>query len=87
MAARSNQYAFPDALLQAPRCFVALAGLDVRNNAVHRVVWDMFTTSARSGEKKPVTYKHVRADYLYPKRKSEVQTGVTYMYLLSLLPP
>ena len=72
MATQSNQYAFPEALLQQPRCIVALAGLDVRNNAVHRMVWEMFTVAARSGERKPVSYKHVRADYLYPKRSSEV---------------
>ena len=73
MAFSSNQYAFPEALLQQPRCLVALAGLDVKNNAIHRVVWEMFTTGSRGGDKKPaVAYKHVRADYLYPKRANDV---------------
>lgn len=72
MAASENLYAFPEALLQQSRCLVSLVGLDIKNNAVHRMIWEMFTVAARSGEKKPMAYKHVRADYLYPKRSVNV---------------
>ena len=33
-------YKFPEALLRTPCCLIALSGLDVRNNAVHRLVWE-----------------------------------------------
>lgn len=60
-------FKFPEALAKAPRCFIALSGLDIKNNAVHRAVWDEFTTGARRAERKPVLYKDVPADHLYPK--------------------
>lgn len=60
-------FKFPEALTKAPRCFIALSGLDIKNNAVHRAVWDEFTTGARRAERKPVLYKDVPADHLYPK--------------------
>ena len=58
---------FPEALTRSPRCFIALSGLDVLNNAVHRAVWDEFTTGGRRTERKPILYKNVPADHLYPK--------------------
>lgn len=60
-------YKFPEALLKTPRCFIALSGLDVRNNAVHRLVWDEFTSGGRRSERKPVLYKNFPADHIYPK--------------------
>jgi len=60
-------FKFPEALTKAPRCFIALSGLDVLNNAVHRAVWDEFTTGSRRSERKPILYKNVPADNLYPK--------------------
>ena len=70
-AATKMELELPEQLLQNPRCLVMLTGLDVRNNAVHRIVWDTF--NSRKGDRKPVTYAHVRADHLYPKRGPEVR--------------
>ena len=58
-------YKFPDALLKSPRCLIALSGLDARNNAVHRMVWDEFTTGSRRAERKPILYKHFPANHIY----------------------
>ena len=60
-------FSFPDVLLQPAKCLVALTGLDVRNNAVHRAIWDLFK-GARRGDRKPVAYEQVTADHLYPKK-------------------
>lgn len=64
----SVDFSFPEGFLQSAKCFISLTGLDTRNNAVHMAIWDMFKT-ARRGDKKPVHYRSVNADHLYPKRK------------------
>ena len=58
-------YKFPEALLKTPRCLIALSGLDVRNNAVHRLVWDEFTAGSRRADRKPIQYKHFPANHVY----------------------
>ncbi len=58
---------FPEALTRTPKCFVALSGLDTRNNAVHRAVFDEFRAGGRRAERKPVVYRDVPANHLYPK--------------------
>lgn len=58
-------YKFPEALLKTPRCLIALSGLDTRNNAVHRMVWDEFTAGSRRAERKPILYKHFPANHIY----------------------
>lgn len=60
-------FKLPEALTKSPKCFVALSGLDTKNNAVHRAVWDEFTSGGRRMERKPVLYKDIPADHLYPK--------------------
>ena len=63
-------YKFPEALLKTPRCPIALSGLDVRNNAVHRMVWDEFTTGSRRAERKPILYKLFPANHVYATSSS-----------------
>ena len=63
-------YKFPEALLKTPRCLIALSGLDVRNNAVHRMVWDEFTTGSRRVERKPILYKLFPANHVYATSSS-----------------
>ena len=58
-------YKFPEALLRTPRCLIALSGLDVRNNAVHRLVWEEFTAGSRRADRKPILYKHFPANHIY----------------------
>ena len=62
---------FPDELLHAPRCLIAISGLDVRNNAVHRAVWDEFTSGGRRNERKQVQYRNMPPDHLYPKASAD----------------
>ena len=71
---------FPEALTRSPRCFIALSGLDVLNNAVHRAVWDEFTTGGRRTERKPILYKNVPADHLYPKCCVHVREPLVRLY-------
>ena len=73
MSAGSNSK-FPEALIKVPRCFIALSGLDVKLNAVHRTVWEEFTTGGRRAERKPVIYKDIPADHLYPKCSGSVSS-------------
>ena len=74
--ASGGGFKFPDALTKTPRCFIALSGLDTRNNAVHRAVFDEFKSGGRRVERKPVIYKDVPANHLYPKCKTcEVQVS------------
>ena len=69
----SSSLRFPEELLQPPRCLVAMSGLDVRNNAVHRAVWDEFTQGGRRSERKPVLYRNIPPDHLYPKTSEPVK--------------
>lgn len=64
---------FPEELLLPPRCLIAISGLDVRNNAVHRAVWDEFTSGGRRTERKPVVYRNMPPDHLYPKASDPVK--------------
>ena len=60
-------YKYPEVLLRRPRCLIALSGLDVTNNAIHRLVWEEFSSGARRAERKPILFKNFPADHLYPK--------------------
>ncbi len=74
--AGGGDFKFPDALTKTPKCLIALSGLDTRNNAVHRAVFDEFRAGGRRAERKPMTYKDVPANHLYPKCSTcEVQVS------------
>lgn len=78
-----SDISFPEALLQPAKCLVTLTGLDIRNNAVHMAIWDLFK-AGRRGERKPVSYRNVTADHLYPKKRvvSEEYIHLVHLYLL-----
>lgn len=65
------EYKFPEVLLRSPRCLIALSGLDVLNNAIHRLVWDEFSSGRRT-DRKPILFKNFPADHLYPKCGADV---------------
>lgn len=65
-----GDFSFPPCFLTPTKALVILTGLDTRNNAVHSAIWHLFT-SGRSGEAlKPVIYKTVTADHIYPRDHS-----------------
>lgn len=67
------EYKFPEVLLRTPRGLIALSGLDVTNNAIHRLVWEEFSSGRRT-DKKPILFKNFPADHLYPKCGANVSS-------------
>lgn len=61
------EYKFPEVLLRRPRCLVALSGLDITNNAIHRLVWEEFSAGFKRPDRKPILFKNFPANHLYPK--------------------
>ena len=77
----SEDFSFPPCFLQAAKTLVILTGLDTRNNAVHSAIWHLFN-SGRAGEAvKPVTYKSVTADHIYPRDSPVVSIIILGNYL------
>jgi hypothetical protein len=71
-----GDYKFPEVLLRAPRCLIALSGLDITNNAIHRLVWEEFSSGTRkTTDRKPILFKNFQADHLYPKCGPNVRIG------------
>lgn len=69
------EYKFPEVLLRSPRCLIALSGLDITNNAIHRLVWEEFSAGTRRTDRKPILFKNFQADHLYPKCGPNVRQG------------
>ncbi|XP_014386882.1 PREDICTED: trafficking protein particle complex subunit 11 [Myotis brandtii] len=61
-----TQWDFPVELCCRPMAFVALTGLDVVYNAVHRAVWDAFCANRRA-DRVPISFKVLPGDHEYPK--------------------
>ena len=51
--------------------FVALTGLDVVYNAVHRAIWDAFCANRRA-DRVPISFKVLPGDHEYPKCRTKV---------------
>ncbi len=66
-ASGKSEYKFPDVLLRTPRCLIALSGLDITNNAIHRLVWEEFSSGNRRADRKPILFKNFLANHIYPK--------------------
>ena len=66
-AGGKSEYKFPDVLLRSPRCLIALSGLDITNNAIHRLVWEEFSAGTRRTDRKPILFKNFPANHIYPK--------------------
>ena len=63
MSSASN---LPTELLCRPTALIALTGLDVTYNAIHKLIWDSFCNNRRS-DRVPLQFKVVPGDHEYPK--------------------
>ena len=60
---------FPDELITKPLGFVALVGLEVNHNAMHRSIWDTFTVNRR--QEKVLNIQLLPGDAEFPKKKNK----------------
>lgn len=63
--------------------FVALTGLDVIYNAIHRAIWDAFCANRRA-DRVPISFKVLPGDHEYPKCRTKVK--IDWAELLILIP-
>uniref|UniRef100_A0A3Q2XS58 Uncharacterized protein n=1 Tax=Hippocampus comes TaxID=109280 RepID=A0A3Q2XS58_HIPCM len=68
------QWELPTELCCRPMAFVALTGLDVVYNAVHRAIWDVFSANRRA-DRVPISFKILPGDHEYPKCRTKVCGG------------
>lgn len=69
-----SQWELPPELCCRPMAFVALTGLDVVYNAVHRAIWDAFCANRRA-DRVPISFKVLPGDHEYPKCRTKVSAG------------
>lgn len=67
-----SQWELPSELCCRPMAFVALTGLDVVYNAVHRAIWDAFCANRRA-DRVPISFKVLPGDHEYPKCRTKVR--------------
>ncbi|XP_029703146.1 trafficking protein particle complex subunit 11 isoform X1 [Takifugu rubripes] len=65
-----SQWELPSELCCRPMAFVALTGLDVVYNAVHRAIWDAFCANRRA-DRVPISFKVLPGDHEYPKCRTK----------------
>ncbi|KAI4800046.1 hypothetical protein KUCAC02_016583 [Chaenocephalus aceratus] len=65
-----SQWELPPELCCRPMAFVALTGLDVVYNAVHRAIWDAFCVNRRA-DRVPISFKVLPGDHEYPKCRTK----------------
>ncbi|XP_047675733.1 trafficking protein particle complex subunit 11 isoform X1 [Tachysurus fulvidraco] len=65
-----TQWELPPELCCRPMAFVALTGLDVIYNAVHRAIWDAFCANRRA-DRVPISFKVLPGDHEYPKCRTK----------------
>ncbi|MED6251052.1 Trafficking protein particle complex subunit 11 [Ataeniobius toweri] len=65
-----SQWEHPPELCCRPMAFVALTGLDVLYNAVHRAIWDAFCANRRA-DRVPISFKVLPGDHEYPKCRTK----------------
>ena len=73
-----TQWDLPPELCCRPMAFVALTGLDVVYNAVHRAIWDAFCANRRA-DRVPISFKVLPGDHEYPKCRTKVGSGSSVM--------
>uniref|UniRef100_A0A672R5H8 Trafficking protein particle complex subunit 11 n=1 Tax=Sinocyclocheilus grahami TaxID=75366 RepID=A0A672R5H8_SINGR len=64
------QWDLPPELCCRPMAFVALTGLDVVYNAIHRAIWDAFCANRRA-DRVPISFKVIPGDHEYPKCRAK----------------
>lgn len=67
---------FPEELVSNPLGYVALTGLDVQHNAMHRSIWDTFTVNRR--QDKVLNIKLLPGDADFPKRRQKQRTSYEF---------
>uniref|UniRef100_A0A3B4ASN1 Uncharacterized protein n=1 Tax=Periophthalmus magnuspinnatus TaxID=409849 RepID=A0A3B4ASN1_9GOBI len=75
-----SQWELPPELCCRPMAFVALTGLDVVYNAVHRAIWDAFCANRRA-DRVPISFKVLPGDHDQDRKQLAhqlCQTGVSY---------
>lgn len=77
-----SQWELPPELCCRPMAFVALTGLDVVYNAVHRAIWDAFCANRRA-DRVPISFKVLPGDNEYPKCRTKVSSKVGSDQLLN----
>ncbi|KAL0973941.1 hypothetical protein UPYG_G00213240 [Umbra pygmaea] len=65
-----TQWDLPPELCCRPMAFVALTGLDVTYNAIHRAIWDAFCVNRRA-DRVPISFKVLPGDHEYPKCRTK----------------
>ncbi|KAF7702357.1 trafficking protein particle complex subunit 11 [Silurus meridionalis] len=65
-----TQWELPPELCCRPMAFVALTGLDVIYNAIHRAIWDAFCANRRA-DRVPISFKVLPGDHEYPKCRTK----------------
>ncbi|KAM8907986.1 trafficking protein particle complex subunit 11 isoform 1-T1 [Spinachia spinachia] len=65
-----SQWELPPELCCRPMAFVALTGLDMVYNAVHRAIWDAFCANRRA-DRVPISFKVLPGDHEYPKCRTK----------------
>lgn len=69
---------FPLELCSSLLTFVALTGLDVVHNAVHKSIWDLLSNN-RLSDRVPIQFKVLEGDHEYPKPKPKRSTYEFYL--------
>ncbi|MGH0122145.1 UNVERIFIED_CONTAM: hypothetical protein FKN15_042916 [Acipenser sinensis] len=65
-----TQWDLPPELCCRPMAFVALTGLDMVYNAIHRAIWDAFCANRRA-DRVPISFKVLPGDHEYPKCRTK----------------
>ncbi|KAF3837743.1 hypothetical protein F7725_009511 [Dissostichus mawsoni] len=73
-----SQWELPPELCCRPMAFVALTGLDVVYNAVHRAIWDAFCVNRRA-DRVPISFKRTSYEWYIPK--GILKTGWMHKHL------
>lgn len=64
----------PEDFTSQPLGLIALTGLDIKYNAIHRSIWDSFTVNRRP-DRVPLHFSLLSGDHEYRKPKSKVMTS------------
>lgn len=66
-----DPFDFPPELCSRPLALIGLTGLDTLNNAVHRTIWDAFSSNRRQ-YRAPVQFKLLDPAHEFPPMKPKV---------------
>ncbi|XP_035690979.1 trafficking protein particle complex subunit 11-like isoform X2 [Branchiostoma floridae] len=74
----ATSWELPTELCCRPLALVALTGMDVTYNAVHRAIWDAFSANRRA-DRVPLAFRVLPGDHEYPKCKTKRQSYEWYI--------